>query len=137
MGVALTTRSKSVPIRPPRTDERLKLQAFAGARIREAREQAGFTQRELSVALGFTHTWLSNVESGANSIDAHDLQRIADLVGYPVEYFLRREYTRAAFRRPATRFEWDIAYPDDKALARLHWELDQFASTRGELSNNI
>lgn len=115
-----------MPIRK-RSPEQQALQAWTGARIKEAREAAGLTQREFGTRLGFTHTWVSNIETGANGIDAHDLQRAADLTGYPIEFFTKASY--ATGRPPATRLDWERLYPEHPKVAKLHWELDQTFSS--------
>ena len=97
---------------------------MTGTRIRRAREEAGLTQRELAEQLGFTHTWLSNVENGSNSLDAHDLQALADRVNYPPAFFTRPDFQPRDMLRPGSRLEWEALYPDNPALGRLHCDID-------------
>lgn len=103
--------------------ERLAKQRFVGMRIAHAREKAGYGQREMSTLLGYSTSWLQAVEAGRNGVSALDLQRIAKITEYPIEYFLDPDYQPRSFR-PRTRFDWELLYPDTPELARVHAELD-------------
>jgi transcriptional regulator with XRE-family HTH domain len=116
-----------MPLRPPRSEERLELQHFTGRRIRQARDEADLTQGELATELGFSHSWLSNIELGLNGLDAHDLLRIARVLeNYPIEWYLSAESGRSR-RRPRSRRDWESLYPERPDIARLHWDLDKAA----------
>ena len=115
-----------MPRRPKRSDDRLRLQQFTGQQIAHVRKNVlHMTQAALREQLGFaSNAWLSDIEAGRNSIDAHDLQRIANLAGYPVEYFTDPAFEASQMRQPRHRLDWDAIYPDDPARARLHDEVD-------------
>jgi len=49
--------------------------------LRQAREQAGVTQRELAERLGCTQPAVSQFEAGGASLNIATLQRIADALG--------------------------------------------------------
>jgi transcriptional regulator with XRE-family HTH domain len=116
-----------MPTRPPRTGERLELQQFTGRRIRQARDEAGLTQGDLATELGFSHSWVSNIELGLNGLDAHDLLSIARVLEtYPIEWYLSAEDVRPG-RRPTSRRGWETLYPERPDVARLHWDLDKAA----------
>ena len=53
----------------------------------QAREESGMTQREVSEALGMSHSFLSKCETGERSIDVIDLLQLAKLYGKPIQYF--------------------------------------------------
>lgn len=112
-------------IMPTRTTRDSAKMRITGRRLRMAREAGHFTQAEVAKAAGFTGAkWLSEIENGRNSIDAHDLKRVADFLGYPVEWFLDENYRGGAFS-PKTRLDWDMMFPDSQERARAHADLDQ------------
>jgi len=116
-----------MPVRPPRSEERIELQKFTGRRIRQARDEVDLTQGDLATELGFSHSWLSNIELGLNGLDAHDLLRIAQaLENYPVDWYLSAAPVRRG-RRPKSRRDWESLYPERPDVARLHWDLDKAA----------
>jgi transcriptional regulator with XRE-family HTH domain len=53
----------------------------------EARDEKGMTQREVSAALGMSHSFLSKCETGERSLDVIDLLQLAKLYGKPIQYF--------------------------------------------------
>jgi transcriptional regulator with XRE-family HTH domain len=53
-----------------------------------AREEAGFSQRDVAERLGMFHSWLSKSESGERRLDVMELILLADLYGKPAQYFL-------------------------------------------------
>lgn len=59
-----------------------------GRKLQKAREEAGLSQEELARKLGCTQASLSNYELGKRRLYLADLQRIGQLLGKPVTYFL-------------------------------------------------
>jgi transcriptional regulator with XRE-family HTH domain len=59
-----------------------------GRKLQKAREEAGLSQEELAKKLGCTQASLSNYELGKRRLYLADLQRIGQLLGKPVTYFL-------------------------------------------------
>lgn len=59
-----------------------------GRKLQKAREEAGLSQEELAKRLGCTQASLSNYELGKRRLYLADLQRIGQLLGKPVTYFL-------------------------------------------------
>jgi transcriptional regulator with XRE-family HTH domain len=59
-----------------------------GKKLQEAREEAGLSQDELARKLGCTQASLSNYELGKRRLYLADLQRIGQLLGKQVTYFL-------------------------------------------------
>jgi transcriptional regulator with XRE-family HTH domain len=57
-------------------------------RIREAREQAGFTQIEAAKALGKPQSFISKCESGERRVDAIELSDFARLYRKSFSYFI-------------------------------------------------
>lgn len=114
-----------MPRKPNLDDARREQQRWTGGRIRIAREAAGFTQDELSRLLGFTAgRWLSEIERGANSIDAQELLRIAKVTRYPMEYFLDPKFDTRLVAPPQSVPEWERLYPEHPQLAHAHANLD-------------
>lgn len=59
-----------------------------GKKLQEAREEAGLSQDELARELGCTQASVSNYEMGKRRLYVADLQRIGQLLGKQVTYFL-------------------------------------------------
>ena len=59
-----------------------------GRKLQKAREEAGLSQEELARKLGCTQASLSNYELGKRRLYLADLQRIGQILGKPVTYFL-------------------------------------------------
>jgi transcriptional regulator with XRE-family HTH domain len=58
-----------------------------GYRITIAREEAGLNQKELAEILGISQATLSNYEKGKRRLYLSQLQKIADALGKPLQYF--------------------------------------------------
>ena len=61
--------------------------AELGARLKEAREYAGFSQEEVSTFLKIARSALSLIESGQRKVDALELKKLADLYNRSVDFF--------------------------------------------------
>ncbi len=81
-----------------------------GARLRQAREQAGLSQRELAASIGAQAARVANYESGAARLTARGLFEIAGTLGKPVAWFFeglpeatigRSNASAAALARPS------------------------------------
>jgi transcriptional regulator with XRE-family HTH domain len=57
-------------------------------RLREAREAAGLTQKQVAEHFGKRQSFVSKVESGERRIDPTELERFARLYGMPLSSFL-------------------------------------------------
>ena len=60
-----------------------------GYRIAIAREEAGLNQKDLAERLGISQATLSNYEKGKRRVYLPQLQKIAEDLGRPLEYFLQ------------------------------------------------
>lgn len=58
-----------------------------GYRITIAREEAGMNQKDLAEILGISQATLSNYEKGKRRVYLPQLQKIADALGKPLQYF--------------------------------------------------
>ena len=58
--------------------------------LRAVREEAGFSQKELAVALGMGQTIVSKYEHGIRRLDLLELDAICRIVGITLEEFVRR-----------------------------------------------
>ena len=59
-----------------------------GERIRDAREELGMNQTQLSEQLGFNdRQTVSNIERGERKISSNELIKLMDIMGKPLEYF--------------------------------------------------
>jgi transcriptional regulator with XRE-family HTH domain len=57
------------------------------SKLISAREEAGLTQREVSIRLGMAHSFMNKCESGERAIDIAELWAIGKLYGKPVSFF--------------------------------------------------
>ena len=62
-----------------------------GERIKAARNKSGFTQQQIADYIGVKRESISYYENGQRSIDMVTLEKIADLCGYSVAYFISSE----------------------------------------------
>lgn len=70
-----------------KTRRRLSNQTI-GARIRQARLDAGKPQRELAELLDVTCQQICKYESGETGLAACDLAEVAKFLGLPIDWFL-------------------------------------------------
>jgi repressor LexA len=61
--------------------------AEIGGRIKQAREERGWTQTQLGEAIGYSQATIGNYELGRRQFGVDDLYRIADALGKPFSYF--------------------------------------------------
>jgi transcriptional regulator with XRE-family HTH domain len=59
-----------------------------GSRIQQAREELGLTQEEMAAKLGCTQEALSNYELGKRRLYLSSLEKIAEILGKPLNYFM-------------------------------------------------
>jgi transcriptional regulator with XRE-family HTH domain len=64
---------------------------FIGARIKQARSELGLSQKELGKLYGCSDVNISEIERGLTGISIPDLERIAEIVGKPITWFLQDE----------------------------------------------
>lgn len=62
-----------------------------GRQIQLAREQAGYNQEQLAAKIGCSQSTLSNYEKGKRRVYLAQLQKIAEVLHKPVDYFLQPE----------------------------------------------
>ena len=62
---------------------------YAGvlSKLISARQEAGLTQREVSIRLGMAHPFMNKCESGERAIDVAELWAIGKLYGKPISFF--------------------------------------------------
>ena len=66
-----------------------------GQKIKEAREQNKMTQSELGKLLGYTSVAITNYEKGKRKISIDDLEKIAQVTGKPLAFFLGDKITKS------------------------------------------
>ena len=57
------------------------------SRLISARQEAGLTQREVSLKLSMAHSYLNKCESGERTIDVAELWAICKIYKKPMSYF--------------------------------------------------
>ena len=87
-----------------------------GKRLKEAREQVGLTQEQAARAIGLVREQLSYYETGRREIDLLSLEKLANLYGYTLSYFLEEEPQTEKELTLAFRAE-EIAEEDLEAMA--------------------
>ena len=62
---------------------------YAGvlSKLISARQEAGLTQREVSIRLGMAHSFMNKCESGERAIDVAELWALGKLYGKPMRFF--------------------------------------------------
>lgn len=62
---------------------------YAGvlSQLISARQEAGLTQREVSLRLGMAHSYLNKCEAGERAIDVAELWALAAIYGKPLSFF--------------------------------------------------
>jgi transcriptional regulator with XRE-family HTH domain len=92
-----------------------------GEYLREAREQAGLSIRELARLAEVNHAFLARVESGERGASAELLQRLADVLDVDAAELLAYVGIRPALPEPRMYFRSKLGVDADEAeiLARL------------------
>jgi transcriptional regulator with XRE-family HTH domain len=70
--------------------------------LRDVRENAGLSQKELADALGLEQTIISKYEHGIRRLDLLELDEVCRVVGISLEQFVRR-YRRAVDKKAPAR----------------------------------
>ena len=92
---------------------------FIGSKIKEARETAKKSQKELADILGFeSATAISLIESGGRKLRAEDLEKIASFLDRDVKFFIGQE-SKAVDVRVALRADKDLNEKDREAILRF------------------
>jgi transcriptional regulator with XRE-family HTH domain len=89
--ISLMGESSKGSTSSPRSGPRPQPSVFSraiGARLRELREERGWTQRELDSRLGILQSKLSKYESGTHQPSLRTLVRMANLFGVSTDYLL-------------------------------------------------
>lgn len=60
-----------------------------GDRIRERRQELGWTQDQLAAKAGISKGFLSDVENGKRSVSAGNLQEMAQALGLSLDYLMK------------------------------------------------
>ena len=61
------------------------------SKLISAREEAGLTQREVSLRLGMAHSFMNKCETGERAIDVAELWAISKIYGKPISFFANDE----------------------------------------------
>lgn len=113
-----------MPNTPKRGDEESARLRFIGLQLAQVREKAGISQEEAGAHVGNSQSWMGRVEAGRLGISAIDLKVLADLYGYPVDWFVDPHYSGKTMIQPRSRADWEFMFPDDEERARTHAEID-------------
>jgi Zn-dependent peptidase ImmA (M78 family)/transcriptional regulator with XRE-family HTH domain len=96
--------------------ERVRLTSWPqiGSRVAAAREQAGFTQRELGDSIGLHRSAVTRIELGQRQLDALELAHIAEALGRSVEWFLTEPPATIASHRDGLSADHDVRQLEDE-----------------------
>jgi len=90
-----------------------------GAKIKEAREAAKKSQKELADTLDFeSATAISLIESGERKVRVEDLEKIARFLDRDIKFFIGQE-DKAIDVRVALRADKDLNEKDREAILRF------------------
>lgn len=62
-----------------------------GKQLQLAREEAGFSQEQLAAKIGCSQSTLSNYEKGKRRIYLAQLEKIAEVLNKPIQFFLQAQ----------------------------------------------
>ncbi|MBD5154322.1 MAG: helix-turn-helix transcriptional regulator [Oscillibacter sp.] len=92
-------------------------------KIRDAREAAGFSQKELAKVIGVAPSTFNGYESGNHDPKSDLLLKIAEACNVTVDFLLGREETTPADQKNAPSA--DKSVPGEKQLINLYRELNE------------
>jgi len=73
------------------TEVEAKINQYIGSKVRETRQNLGWTAQDLAMHVGINHQNMSKCESGERTISAARLAIIAKLLDKPILYFYPNE----------------------------------------------
>lgn len=92
---------------------------FIGKKLREAREGAGLSQKQMAEMLGYeSATAISLLEAGDRKISVVDLEKISSLLHRDIKFFLGKEGEEATVQQ-ALRADKDLSEEDRNALLHI------------------
>ena len=109
----------------PRMRAYRRMAGRIGARIRTIREQRGVSQRELSIALGRSPSWASQLEAGVNAPNIMDLMMLSDFLETPISYFLSDTGHVTGYLVPQSSADWATMFPGEPERAAAHEAIDR------------
>lgn len=90
-----------------------------GAKIKEAREATGKSQKDLADALKFeSATAISLIEAGERKLKVEDLEKLAEFLHMDIKYFLGQESDHMDVKT-ALRADKDLTDKDKEAIMRF------------------
>jgi len=88
-------------------------------RLREAREYLGLSQQFVADQTGIPRLAISAMENGKRKVDALEIQALAGLYSYPVDYFLEGSLTVPATIRALAREASTLTERDQEEVIRF------------------
>lgn len=88
-------------------------------RLREARETLGFTQAEVSAALGIPRTSVNAIETGKRNVSAIELRRLSRLYRRDVEWLLGEDAQPVAQDSALYRATSELSSEDKEQVLRF------------------
>lgn len=106
-----------------------------GQRLRTAREAIGFTQEQVAKFLELKRENISYFETGSRPIDTLTLQKIAELYGYKISYFIQ-ETVKDTEPQVSMAFRFsELSENDVKVIAQVKKIALNYNSLRSLLGN--
>lgn len=67
----------------------MKVEVKIGLRIKELREKAGMSQKDLSFAADLDRSYIASVEAGKRNISIVNIEKIAKALNVSIRYFFQ------------------------------------------------
>lgn len=101
-------------------------------RLRESRESLGFTQEEVSGALGIPRTSVHAMETGKRNVSALELRRLSRLYRRRVEWLLGEEVEPVSADNALHRATKELSDEDKEQVLRFAEFLAAAPRTKGD-----
>lgn len=97
-----------------------------GRKLQQAREEAGLSQEQLASMLGCAQSTLSNYEKGKRRLYLTQLEKIAEILNRPIEYFLETSNTNNNHRTKPFNYDYETTEgPELLQIVNALYELPQ------------
>jgi transcriptional regulator with XRE-family HTH domain len=80
-----------------------------GGKLRDAREEKGFTQKEVGDFLGYSSMAISHFENGIRELKSSDLQKLSEYLTKPLTFFFSDAQSPAPLYRNHAGNDPDVA----------------------------
>jgi len=107
---SLNSSAKATPLPNPELFLPLR-HRIVGARLRQARQEAGRTQQDLAELLGCSMSVIADYEYGRRPVALADLEAVGRMLNVPLEYFADQDSEIGEWQRLQLQFDQFKALP--------------------------